>query len=166
MIGAAVGATEKRYPVPAADGVTIDADAQVILVRSQQSVYAFALACPHQNTALRWRADDQRFQCPKHESKYKPDGTFISGRATRNMDRLPIKRAGDAVIVDVDVAYKSDAQPAEWAAAKVALDPGRGLDAHRLASLRRHDVRELAKFLARRGSARTRRRVSGAGPAL
>ena len=121
VIGAAVGATEKRYPVPAADGVTIDADAQVILVRSQQSVYAFALACPHQNTALRWRADDQRFQCPKHESKYKPDGTFISGRATRNMDRLPIKRAGDAVIVDVDVAYKSDAQPAEWAAAKVAL---------------------------------------------
>ena len=121
LIGAAVGATEKRYPVPAADGVTIDADAQVILVRSQQSVYAFALACPHQNTALRWRADDQRFQCPKHESKYKPDGTFISGRATRNMDRLPIKRAGDAVIVDVDVAYKSDAQPAEWAAAKVAL---------------------------------------------
>ena len=121
VIGAAVGATEKRYPGPAADGVTIDADAQVILVRSQQSVYAFALACPHQNTALRWRADDQRFQCPKHESKYKPDGTFISGRATRNMDRLPIKRAGDAVIVDVDVAYKSDAQPAEWAAAKVAL---------------------------------------------
>ena len=121
VIGAAVGATEKRYPVPAADGVTIDADAQVILVRSQQSVYAFALACPHQNTALRWRADDQRFQCPKHESKYKPDGTFISGRATRNMDRLPIKRAGDALIVDVDVAYKSDSQPAEWAAAKVAL---------------------------------------------
>ena len=90
-------------------------------MRAQQSVYAFALACPHQNTALRWRANDQRFQCPKHESKYKPDGTFISGRATRNMDRLPIKRAGDALIVDVDVAYKSDSQPAEWAAAKVAL---------------------------------------------
>ena len=121
LIGVAVGATEKRYPIPAADGVSVDADAQAILVRSQQFVYAFALACPHQNTALRWRANDQRFQCPKHESKYKPDGTFISGRATRNMDRLPIKRAGDAVIVDVDVAYKSDAQPAEWAAAKVAL---------------------------------------------
>jgi Rieske Fe-S protein len=121
LTGVPVSATEKRYPIPAADGVTIDADAQVILVRAQPFVYAFALACPHQNTALRWRANDQRFQCPKHESKYKPDGTFISGRATRNMDRLPIKRAADAVIVDVDVAYKSDTQPAEWAAAKVAL---------------------------------------------
>jgi hypothetical protein len=37
------------------------------------------------------------------------------------MDRLPIRRAGDAVIVDVDVAYQSNTQPAEWAAATVAL---------------------------------------------
>jgi len=57
----------------------------------------------------------------RHTQFRQPDGTFISGRATRNMDRLPIKRAGDALIVDVDVAYKSDSQPAEWAAAKVAL---------------------------------------------
>jgi nitrite reductase/ring-hydroxylating ferredoxin subunit len=113
--------SEKRYPIPAGDGVTIDSPAQVVLVRFAQHVYAFAQACPHKNAALRWRGGDGRFQCPKHESTFKPDGTFIAGRAKRHMDRLPIRRAGDDVIVDVDASYKSDAQPAEWAAATVAL---------------------------------------------
>ena len=49
---AAAGA-ERSYPVPAADGVQIDKDNDVILARSGKSVYAFSLACPHQNTALR-----------------------------------------------------------------------------------------------------------------
>lgn len=119
--GLIAGVDERRYPIPAADGVTIDQAAQAIVVRYQQRVYAFALSCPHQNTALRWRAADQRFQCPKHESKYKPDGTFISGRATRNMDRLPIRRDGDAVIVGIDGAWHSDTQAAQWTAAVVAL---------------------------------------------
>ena len=83
--GASAQADERTYPLPAADGVTIDRDAQIILVRHQNRVFAFGLACPHENTALRWRQQDSRFQCPRHESKYQPDGTFISGRATRNM---------------------------------------------------------------------------------
>ena len=49
------GADERTYPLPAADGVTIDRDTQVIVVRFQQHVYAFNLACPHENTALRWK---------------------------------------------------------------------------------------------------------------
>ena len=113
--------SEKRYPIPAGDGVTIDASAQVILVRSGPHVYALALACPHKSAALRWRGADGRFQCPKHESTFRSDGTFIAGRARRHMDRLPIRRDADAVIVDVDAVYKSDAQPAAWAAATVAL---------------------------------------------
>jgi hypothetical protein len=44
------------YPIPASDGVTIDKDNDVILARYQGKVYAFGLACPHQNTALRWLA--------------------------------------------------------------------------------------------------------------
>jgi Rieske Fe-S protein len=119
--GSPAGPGERRYPIPATDGVTIDLDAQLILVRYGQRVFAFALACPHENTALRWRAAEQRFQCPRHESKYRPDGTFLSGRATRNMDRLPIRREGDAVIVDVDAAYQSDAQATAWQAAAVVL---------------------------------------------
>lgn len=116
-----VRGTDVTYPIPEADGATIDKQEQVILVRFQGVVYAFNLSCPHQNTALKWIAADQRFQCPKHKSKYQPDGTFISGRATRGMDRLGIRRDGDTVVVNVDVMYEQDQDPAGWTAARITL---------------------------------------------
>jgi len=94
-------ANEARYAIPGAAGATIDKGRQVILVRENGSVCAFALSCPHENTALKWRARDHRFQCPRHESKYTPDGTFTSGRATRNMDRFPVTRDDDQIVVDL-----------------------------------------------------------------
>jgi Rieske Fe-S protein len=109
------------YPIPAADGAQIDRDAQVILVRWQNAVYAFNLSCPHQNTALRWDDADHRFQCPKHHSQYQPDGTFITGRATRGMDRFSVHRAGEKIVVDVNAMHKQDEDAAGWSAALVKL---------------------------------------------
>ena len=112
------------YPLPAADSVSIDTENQVILVRWESKVYAFNLSCPHQNTALRWQEDEKRFQCPKHKSRYQPDGTFISGRATRGMDRLAIRREGSGVTVDVDTMFKQDEDRAGWEGAVVTLGTG------------------------------------------
>ena len=112
---------EKRYPIPAADGVSIDRDNSVIVARAAGKVYAFSLACPHQNTALRWNAEDNQFQCPKHKSRYKPDGTFIEGRATRDMDRLAVRRDGGFILVDVDKLYQQDENAAQWGAAFVPV---------------------------------------------
>jgi Rieske Fe-S protein len=113
--------SEHRYPMPAADGVTIDSAAQIILVRYQSHVYAFNLSCPHQNTALKWRPKDGRFQCPKHDSKYQPNGAFMSGRATRNMDRLAVRRDDASLVVDVNKWFQSDKDPSGWAAASITL---------------------------------------------
>lgn len=121
VVGGQGPADERTYPLPPADGATIDREAQVILVRYNNRVFAFALACPHENTALKWRAADLRFQCPRHESKYQPDGTFISGRATRNMDRFAIRRAGDTIVVDLNAWFRSDQQRAQWDQAAIAL---------------------------------------------
>lgn len=112
---------KKSYDVPVADGVQIDKDTEVILVRQGKQVWAFALSCPHQNTALRWNAGDGRFQCPKHKSKYRPDGSFIEGRATRAMDRYALSHEGSTVVVNLEVLHKQDADPAGWAAAQVTL---------------------------------------------
>jgi len=121
--GSSIGAagSEHQYPVPAVDGVTIDRKAQVIVVRYQQHLYAFNLACPHENTALKWLPKDNRFQCPKHESQYQPTGIFTSGRATRNMDRLGVRREDSTLVVDASKFFQSDKNPAGWAAAMVAL---------------------------------------------
>jgi Rieske Fe-S protein len=115
------GPDERRYPLPPGDGVTIDRAGQVILVRFRGSVFAFNLACPHENTALRWRERDGRFQCPRHGSQYRPDGTFIQGRATRGMDRFALRRSGDELVVDTGRLLRSDRQPQEWASAVLAL---------------------------------------------
>jgi Rieske Fe-S protein len=109
------------YPIPAQDGVQIDRDQEVILVRWQGAVYAFNLSCPHQRTALRWNEADTQFQCPKHHSKYRPDGTFVSGRATRGMDRFSLTRAADQVVVDVEAMHKEDQDQAGWDAAVLHL---------------------------------------------
>ena len=99
----------------------IDRDNEVILARYQNAVYAFNLSCPHQRTALRWNDVDKQFQCPKHHSKYDPKGDFISGRATRGMDRLAITRQGANVVVDIDTMYKEDEDTPQWTAAFVKL---------------------------------------------
>jgi len=112
-------ATSVSYPIPAADGATIDPKNEIIITRYLGSIYAFDLSCPHQHTALKWLPEDNRFQCPKHKSKYEPTGKFISGRATRNMDRHPIKLDAGKLVVDVDNLIQSDKDPAGWESASV-----------------------------------------------
>jgi Rieske Fe-S protein len=113
---------ERTYPIPPADGVTIDRAAQVILVRVERQVLAFNLSCPHQNAAVRWNNRGRQFQCTRHDSRYSPDGTHTAGRATRNMDRFPIKKVGDNVVVDVSRIIKSDQDPSGWRAAAVSIE--------------------------------------------
>jgi nitrite reductase/ring-hydroxylating ferredoxin subunit len=115
----ALEGNEAIYPIPAGDGVHIDKEREVILARHQGVVYAFALWCPHQRQSLRWKATEARFQCPKHKSKYQPDGSYLSGRATRAMDRHPIHREGDTVRVDLTTKVRRDEEPERWEAEHV-----------------------------------------------
>jgi nitrite reductase/ring-hydroxylating ferredoxin subunit len=113
----------RAYAIPSADGAVVDKDNEVILVRWQNAVYAFALSCPHQNTALKWYEKDKQFECPKHHSRFQPDGAYVadSGRATRNMDRFAIVAQGAGVAVDLDKLYEQDTDGPQWAAAVVKL---------------------------------------------
>ncbi len=118
--------TERRggkltYPIPRVDRTQIDRDNELILTRWQNTVYAFSISCPHQSTVLRWDEADSRFLCPRHHSQYRPDGSFIQGRATRGMDRMAIQRSGLSVIVDSDRVFEEDTDNDEWKAAAVKL---------------------------------------------
>ena len=117
----AANADEKRYQIPPGDSVNVDHAESLIVVRLQNHIYVFNLACPHQRTAVEWLAASNRFQCPKHGSKYTPQGVYMSGRATRNLDRFPITREGNQIVVDLDHMIQSDKDPARWAAATVTV---------------------------------------------
>jgi nitrite reductase/ring-hydroxylating ferredoxin subunit len=108
-----------KYPVPAADGATIDTENEVILVRSGGKCMAFALSCPHQRAMLKIKGGDTAFLCPKHKSEYRIDGEYIRGRATRSMDRRAIRKDGAELVVDIESQIKSDADAAGWTAAVV-----------------------------------------------
>jgi nitrite reductase/ring-hydroxylating ferredoxin subunit len=117
----ALQGSEGTYPIPVADGVQIDKDNEVILARHQGMIYAFALSCPHQKQSLRWKEREARFQCPKHKSKYQPDGSYLSGRATRAMDRHPIRREGSTLRVDLTTKVRRDQEPERWESAHVRV---------------------------------------------
>jgi nitrite reductase/ring-hydroxylating ferredoxin subunit len=116
--GHADGATV-RYPVPAADGVTIDSENKVMIARFAGSIYAFGLECPHRGADVTWQARQNRFYCPKHKSTFQPGGTFIEGKAERGLDRYAITREGDEIVVDTAVLIR-EPDAAAHAAAKVA----------------------------------------------
>ena len=122
----AVGGTreEKSYAIPAADGTQIDKDeSKTIITRWQNKVYVFSLACPHQNTALRWYEKDHQFECPKHHSRFEADGIYIkdSGRATRRHGSFAVRKDGNNVVVNLDKLYQEDEDEAAWKAAFVNL---------------------------------------------
>ena len=114
-------AGERAYPIPAGDSVNIDRATNAILVRAQGKVWAFSLTCPHERAAVKWIDKEGRFACTKHDSKYLPDGKYISGRATRHMDRFPIRKDGTNVVVNLDAVFRSDLDAAGWGAAEVAV---------------------------------------------
>jgi Rieske Fe-S protein len=119
IAGLRISREEKSYPIPAADGVQIDKDQDVIIARAQGKVFAFNLACPHQNTAIRWDGGKGRFQCPKHKSIYTPEGVFVEGRATRGLDRFAIRKDGNSIVVNLDSLFEQDKDSDKWAKAFV-----------------------------------------------
>lgn len=121
--GGGANKDEKSYPIPSTDGVQIDKDNATMITRWQSKVYVFSLACPHQNTMLRWSDKDSQFQCPKHHSRFEPNGTYIadSGRATRGLDRFTVRKDGNNVVANLDSLWQQDEDEAAWNAAFITV---------------------------------------------
>jgi Rieske Fe-S protein len=117
------GGEDKSYPIPSTDGAQIDKDNGTIVMRWQGKAYVYSLACPHQNTAIRWSDKAAGFECPKHHSRYLADGEYVkdSGRATRGLDRFAIRREGDTIVANLDRLYQQNEDQAQWTAAFVTL---------------------------------------------
>jgi nitrite reductase/ring-hydroxylating ferredoxin subunit len=121
VVGVRLSPEEKAFPIPADDGVQIDRDLDLILSRTKGKVFAFSLACPHQNTAIKWEADNHRFQCPKHHSIYTPEGVFVEGRATRGLDRFVVRKDGNSIVVNLDLLMQEDEDGDKWKGAFLAV---------------------------------------------
>lgn len=114
---------DKAYAIPAKDGTQIDKDNATMITRWQGKVFIFSLACPHQNTAIKWSDKDGQFECPKHHSRFTGDGQYIkdSGRATRGLDRFAIRKDGTNVVANLDKLLQEDDDEADWKNAFITL---------------------------------------------
>jgi nitrite reductase/ring-hydroxylating ferredoxin subunit len=121
VTGQRAGPDHLVYPIPLEDGAQIDKENEVILVRTNHTVYCFNLACPHRRVAINWFPDRQQFECPKHHSRYTPDGVFVSGRATRGLDRFALTRQDSNVSVDLTKMFKQDEDLAGWTGARLVV---------------------------------------------
>jgi Rieske Fe-S protein len=115
------GREDKSWALPAKDGTQIDKQNEAMITRWQGKVFVFALSCPHQNTALKWYEKDNQFECPKHHSRFQPDGEYVkdSGRATRGLDRFAVRKDGNNVVANLDKLYQEDEDETAWKAAFV-----------------------------------------------
>ena len=110
------GKEDKSYAIPAKDGAQIDKQNETMIARWQGKVYVFAMTCPHQNTALKWSDTDTQFECPKHHSRFMPDGVYVkdSGRATRGLDRFAVRKDGNNVVANLDKLFQEDDNESDW----------------------------------------------------
>ncbi len=111
----------RTYPLPATDAISVDTDDDVILARWQNRVYAFSLRCPHRGARLEWRGNEGRVFCPKHEARFRPDGSHESGRRSRDLDRYDLSRQAGSVVVDLGALRRADQEPERWRAAVIEL---------------------------------------------
>jgi nitrite reductase/ring-hydroxylating ferredoxin subunit len=109
------------YAIPARDGVSVDVANEVILARWENRVYAFSLKCPHKGARLEWRSAEQRVYCPKHKARFLTDGSHVSGRGSRDLDRYGIERGAEGIVVDLRRSYRADTDREAWTRAVLSL---------------------------------------------
>jgi nitrite reductase/ring-hydroxylating ferredoxin subunit len=115
------GVPLRRFSIPSADGAQVDAANELLIVRWRGQLFAFALACPHRGARLEWQTGTGSVHCPKHKARFRADGSHAGGRATRDLDRHPVRRVGDQLEVDIGTRLRADQDSAAWATAVVAV---------------------------------------------
>jgi len=89
----------KDYP----PGVTFNADRRLFVVRDEDDFHVITGVCTHLGCTVQWRQDVRRFDCPCHGSRFREDGTVISGPAPRPLEWYAVALSPDGYL-EVDTA--------------------------------------------------------------
>jgi cytochrome b6-f complex iron-sulfur subunit len=86
-------------------GFTFDASHRLFVVSEHDAFHVISAVCPHLGCTVQWR--ETEFDCPCHGSRFRPDGSVLSGPAPRGLSWLDTGISPDGSLeVDsaVDVA--------------------------------------------------------------
>lgn len=87
-------------PEAVGDGVVPVPEAKGYLVAVDDEVIALSEVCTHLSCRVPWVAENNRFECPCHGSKFMKDGTYIEGPAPRGMDQYATEVVDGVIEID------------------------------------------------------------------
>jgi Rieske Fe-S protein len=84
------------------DGYAQVVDRQVVfLVKAGDDVSALSSTCTHLGCRVSWNADDQTLNCPCHGGVFDRTGAVKAGPPPAPLEKLPIRREGDQILVQL-----------------------------------------------------------------
>ena len=92
-----------RKPRDYPPGVTFNADRRVFVVREDATFHVISAVCTHLGCTVQWKADERRFDCPCHGSRFRADGSVIGGPAPRPLSCWAVGLSPDGYL-EVDAA--------------------------------------------------------------
>ncbi len=66
-----------------------------VIFETEKGPYALSRTCPHLGCTVRYFERERLFVCPCHQSRFTPEGRYISGPAKRDLSRLKLEVAAD-----------------------------------------------------------------------
>lgn len=70
------------------------------LINTEAGPKALYTVCPHLGCLYSWRAEDNRFQCPCHNSQFSRQGEWLDGPAPRGLDQFAVTVVEGEVVVN------------------------------------------------------------------
>ncbi|MBV9608721.1 MAG: Rieske 2Fe-2S domain-containing protein [Acidobacteria bacterium] len=81
-----------RYPP---NSVTLDPQTGIYLIRDAEGFYSVSATCTHLGCLTAWNPDLEQIACPCHGSKFRRDGTKITGPAPKPLPWLKMWMSDD-----------------------------------------------------------------------
>jgi len=78
-------------------GALVYKRARVVVIRSEQQIYALSLVCPHLGCTVNVTAD--QLVCPCHGSAFDREGRVLKGPSANPLKRLEVVERGDKLVV-------------------------------------------------------------------
>ncbi len=78
-------------------GALVYKQARVVVIRSEQEIYALSLVCPHLGCTVNVTPD--QLVCPCHGSAFDREGNVLKGPSPKPLRRLEVQERGDKLVV-------------------------------------------------------------------
>lgn len=95
------------YTIPAENNAFFEEIQRILIVRTQNRVYALSSRCTHEDCNVVLETKNNVLDCPCHGAKFALDGAMLEAPAERDLDRYALRLLDtQRVVVDVTKRFQ------------------------------------------------------------